>query len=694
MARNNRQITRLFALLIGVNNYLCQGPELPPLRGAVPDVEEFRLYLTTYLSVPADHINILIDANATRTAILKALHDLSEDNRIEKGDAILVYYAGHGTELNAPENWEAGGPNAKIQAIVPYDCTFFGEIFEHKVPPIPDRVLEMILAVIAEKKGDNITVILDCCHSASGTRAMVSHPYNRPSDVRVRAATPARPLPPYRLEEVPASHAKLDSWATPKLSLSSFAHHGLNSHVLIAACGMGEKAHEDGTHGRFSAALLKLLKSPSFDDLRYSDIFKHLGPIHDQTPYCEGLHTDRALFNLKVLPPPISTFDVSSAPKNYGKGYYTVTCGTIYNVSPSSEFSVYRKSDIHFADRIGLLHVVRIDSCNLVATVAPNTPIFDTAAPTVAVWTNSDKKHHPHFHIPSGDEFHKFLDDLSPSHTLKQFFHHTVPLVDNSEDSHAEITMNPDGNKVNLKFTVDTTHGVFSHKLNSIITVLDPEPEDLAKALSRVAHFYHEVKFFNNNPHLSHCIVVEFYKLRTVLEPMECGWQRKMEAGGSNLCVNGAICLVAQKDDSDDDLYGMKIINNWTQDLDVNIYRFDNNDFSIKPCAESGACQGYRPGHDLPLKCGGGSMAIGYGSAGYPPMAFKLDEGLETQVLFLKIYLSAQTVNLSHLSQDSAFASTRGVTQYHPKPKVTWTDIVVPVILRRHQSRSPFMARN
>jgi hypothetical protein len=147
-------------VLIGINNYQYHGGDLHPLRGAVPDVEEFQSYLQTYLAVPREHILVLTDSKATRAAIIKALHDLAEDGRIAKGDAILVYYAGHGTELKPPTNWEAGGRDSKIQAIVPYDCTISPKDFQPDVPPIPDHLLENLLSNIAETKGDNIV----SCH--------------------------------------------------------------------------------------------------------------------------------------------------------------------------------------------------------------------------------------------------------------------------------------------------------------------------------------------------------------------------------------------------------------------------------------------------------------------------------------------------------------------------------------------------
>jgi hypothetical protein len=38
-----------------------------------------------------------------------------------------------------------------------------------------------------------------------------------------------------------------------------FLHHGINSHILLAACGEKERAYEDQAEGVFTTALLELL---------------------------------------------------------------------------------------------------------------------------------------------------------------------------------------------------------------------------------------------------------------------------------------------------------------------------------------------------------------------------------------------------------------------------------------------------
>lgn len=109
-------------------------------------------YLEEYLDVPSDQIVLLIDQDATRLAIITAIASLANNPLIARGNPILIYYAGHGTQITAPEKWECGSPDRQIQAIVPYDCTPSG----YDVAPIPDRSINGLLYAVSEKKGNNI----------------------------------------------------------------------------------------------------------------------------------------------------------------------------------------------------------------------------------------------------------------------------------------------------------------------------------------------------------------------------------------------------------------------------------------------------------------------------------------------------------------------------------------------------------
>jgi len=69
------------------------------------------------------------------------------DPKINKGDPIVVFFAGHGDEADPPSGWQTDGQ--KVQLLVPHD---FGD----KVDAISDRGFCILLEELAEEKDNNI----------------------------------------------------------------------------------------------------------------------------------------------------------------------------------------------------------------------------------------------------------------------------------------------------------------------------------------------------------------------------------------------------------------------------------------------------------------------------------------------------------------------------------------------------------
>ena len=110
------------------------------------------------------------------------------------------------------------------------------------------------------------TVILDCCHSGSGTRNIIDPTFKaRGIDVGN--------IPPSNLDE--------DIWSAFEWSgrgtevHSGFARKGLRSHVLLAACHSQELAYERTSRGVFTVALLKTLMDNGIE-LTYATLFDRM----------------------------------------------------------------------------------------------------------------------------------------------------------------------------------------------------------------------------------------------------------------------------------------------------------------------------------------------------------------------------------------------------------------------------------
>lgn len=130
-------------------------------------------FLRTILGVPDFNIIRLLDYEATLTGITKALISLAEDARIEQGDAIVIFYAGHGAEALPPVDMDSNGK--RMQLLAPYDF----DIKQTSVTPdtedgercgdttfnvvkngLLDIQLSGLLKDIADAKGDNIVSAL------------------------------------------------------------------------------------------------------------------------------------------------------------------------------------------------------------------------------------------------------------------------------------------------------------------------------------------------------------------------------------------------------------------------------------------------------------------------------------------------------------------------------------------------------
>lgn len=139
---------QLYGLIVGIDEYALQS--VPTLGGAVADAAAMYSYMQSTLGAPSQHITSLVNAEATRSAIVASFRRLIEDERITRDDAILIYYAGHGTSLN----WRPF-ESTKVRAILPHDYGIYGD-HRRKESPIRALNIDSLLRELAERKGNNV----------------------------------------------------------------------------------------------------------------------------------------------------------------------------------------------------------------------------------------------------------------------------------------------------------------------------------------------------------------------------------------------------------------------------------------------------------------------------------------------------------------------------------------------------------
>lgn len=234
---------------LGINDYPGTGNDL---SGCLNDCDTW----ANILSSLNFSVTKLKNAEVTRQAFKDALTSLVKN--AVAGDILVFTYSGHGSfvvNMNNPE------PDKKDETIYTYD----GNVFDYEIRNILDNL----------KDGVSLTVILDSCHSGTGTRiAYFGTAKPRFMPPRDPAMAALGYLPTAKRVFVPESQMK---------------------EILFSGCLSSEysyDAHIGGiAMGAFSYyATQALKKNPNMTCLQlYNEIRKSL-PSNDypQTPQLEG----------------------------------------------------------------------------------------------------------------------------------------------------------------------------------------------------------------------------------------------------------------------------------------------------------------------------------------------------------------------------------------------------------------------
>jgi uncharacterized caspase-like protein len=143
------------ALLMGINRYQVPGADL---RGCVNDVKNLSAALIELYGFNQSDITELTDGAATKKAMQAGIKRLISDSK--KGDVAVLHYSGHGSNVPDDNNDEA---DARDEILCPTDLDW--------EDPLRDDWLRTALDAV--RPGVSLTVIMDCCHSGTNTRAIL-----------------------------------------------------------------------------------------------------------------------------------------------------------------------------------------------------------------------------------------------------------------------------------------------------------------------------------------------------------------------------------------------------------------------------------------------------------------------------------------------------------------------------------------
>lgn len=269
------------ALLVGINDY--QG--ISDLAGCINDVRNMREILRNYYGFRNNDIRILVDSRATKNNILVRLNWMVENAR--SGDVLVFHFAGHGSQIRDRDGDELR--DRLDELLCPYDMNWDGTF-------ILDDDLDRIFRGLPD--GVLLEVILDCCHSGSGTDLASSRSVEFGFDNPVKL----RYLPPpydiacrYEGEE----HILASSRGFRSESRST------GKHVLWAGCQEDQKsadAYIDGEpHGAFTYHFCRNMRETRGNISRRELLQRIRHTIRNDSRQIPQLECDEAAMNKRPL---------------------------------------------------------------------------------------------------------------------------------------------------------------------------------------------------------------------------------------------------------------------------------------------------------------------------------------------------------------------------------------------------------
>ncbi|KAF8844302.1 hypothetical protein BDN67DRAFT_895037 [Paxillus ammoniavirescens] len=315
--------SRVFALLIGIDDY--KSGRIWNLEACADDARRMKQWLMQDLHVPSSNVAVLLNRQATKRHIEDTfMSHLVNNPEISQGDALLLYFAGHGSSMSAPRDWCEGKPR-HVQVLCPYDHDTKGP--EGRVAGISDRSLYAMLGELSAVKGDNITLILDCSFSSP---QLAGNAHDR-RGVRCTLTEKAR-------KEDLFSGLWRGAIGKKFNGEHGFYQDDTQSHTLLAACKPGEMATEWKEGGRFTQEFLATKKSVPLHQLNYFELCERLRPAGNvsQHPVCFGQHKDRVIFDGIPFVP-----DMNFVPVEGENDGLRLHMGAIHGVVEGTEFSVH-----------------------------------------------------------------------------------------------------------------------------------------------------------------------------------------------------------------------------------------------------------------------------------------------------------------------------------------------------------------
>jgi len=275
-----------------------------------------------------EDISIIIDEGANKQSILNQLETLT--NKVNSGDIVVIHFSGHGQQIIDDNSDE---PDGYDEALIPFDARISYSSNYRGENHFRDDEFSSILVKLRNKLGKtgNVLVILDSCHSGTGTRG-----YQKSRGTQIKFQSP---------EQVPFKNVGdrelMDMTDLPVVSINDIA-----PMVTFSASGPAQLNYEytdkenETTYGSLSYAFCKaLLNVDSTTTYRglFDRILVEMSSIAPkQNPQAEG-DIDQLLFdgqsiNISPYFKIINETDINN---------YTLTGGNLLGIYEGTKIGLY-----------------------------------------------------------------------------------------------------------------------------------------------------------------------------------------------------------------------------------------------------------------------------------------------------------------------------------------------------------------
>jgi hypothetical protein len=308
-------------------------------------------------------ISLCDEHRATRQGILDAWRKLVD--KTAENDAVVVYYTGHGGITEKEGKLEENGEPRRIQYLVPYDY-FDSQMGDFRA--ITDVELSHLLRLLTGKT-QNVTVIMDCCHSNRMARGPL-----RWKDGRIKALHP---------EKFPLASAHVKSLIEKREIDGVRLYEEGNKYVVRISAAMAfEEAWEDIIDGR-PLSYLSYILAETLQDALHTTISWQTVSLRvrqriavmnaKQHPEIAG-PTSRLLFSLEERKSHMYLF------KYNAQGTPMLQAGRLHGVEKGDVFAVmpYGEENIIESKKMASATVLHVGVVESKVALAPKNAVSQT----------------------------------------------------------------------------------------------------------------------------------------------------------------------------------------------------------------------------------------------------------------------------------------------------------------------------